>query len=95
VLKLAEERDRVAALAAPEAIEDLLARRDAERPGLLLVERTQARERVVAGLLEREVLADELDDVGPFLDGFDVFLADARHVSPGYRSQPWGRKSCS
>ena len=54
------KRDRVAALAASEAVEDLLGRAHAERRRLLLMERAQPDERVVARLLEREVLADEL-----------------------------------
>src|SRR5262249_1939654 len=50
VLQLAEERDRVPALAAAEAVEDLLGRRNAERRGLLLVEGTQPRQGVVTRL---------------------------------------------
>jgi len=76
VLELPQERDRVAPLAASVAIEELLGRRDAERGCLLLVERAEAGHVVAPGLLEREVLRDELDDVGPFADRLHVFLPD-------------------
>ena len=76
VLDLAQEPDRVAALAAAEAVEDLLGRRHAERRRLLRVERTQPDERVVPRLLQGEVAGDELDDVGPFPDRVDVVVPD-------------------
>ena len=82
LLDAPEEADGVAALAAPEAVVHALARRDAERRGLLGVERTQTDEPVVARLLEREVSRDELHDVGPLANRLDVFLPDpARHRS--------------
>src|SRR5439155_10544902 len=96
VFDLAQEPDRVATGAASEAVVDLLRGRHAEARGLLLVERAEPRHGVVAGLLEREVLRDELDDVGPLPDLLDVFLPDLpRHLRSYSRSQPWGRKSRS
>src|SRR4051812_38775691 len=75
-LDLHQEPDRVAVLAAAEAVEHLLGRGHAERGGLLGVERADAGERVVPGLLEGEVVPDQLDDVGPVADLLDVLLLD-------------------
>ena len=100
VFDIAQEPDRVPALAAAEAVVEALRGRDAERRRLLRVERTEPDEPVVARLLEREVAGDELDDVGALADGRDVLVPDpAGHaLSPRpsrYSNQRWGRNSCS
>ncbi len=83
MLDLAEEADGVAAGAAPEAVVDALGRRDRERRRLLGVKGAQAAERVVPGLLERQVLRDDLDDVGALAHRLDVVLPDpSRHRTP-------------
>src|SRR5207249_2235247 len=93
VLDLREERHHTPADAAPEAVERLLRRAHRERWGLLRVEGTEPREGVAAALLELQVLRDDLDDVRTREDRVHVLLPNpSRH---GYRSHPWGRKSCS
>src|SRR5439155_16527828 len=82
MLQLPQERDGVPALPAPEAVEDLLGRRHAERWGLLLVERAQPAQGIVPALLQGEVVPDELDDVRPLLDRIDIVLPDPRHAAP-------------
>src|SRR4029450_2452616 len=57
-----EEAEHVAADAAPEAMEDALARVDHERGRLLAVERTEPLV-VLAGLAESDEAPDELDDI--------------------------------
>ena len=56
------ERDHVAVLTAAEAVEDTFGRRDAERRGLLIVERAQALEVAATGIAQLQVLADDLRD---------------------------------
>jgi len=72
------EGEQVAALAAAEAVVDLLDRVDRERRRLLFVERAAAHE-VGARLLELRVVTDDLDEVGsrPYL--VDALAGDARH----------------
>src|SRR6266545_4389624 len=90
VLDLSEEPDGVAPGPAPEAVIDLLRRRHREGRGLLGVERAQADDRVVSGLLQGQVAGDQLHQVGPLPDRLDVFLPDpSSHHSPSaYSSQP-------
>ena len=78
VLLLLDERDRVAALAAAEALERASVGRHAEARRLLVVERAQPDE-ARAGLPQSRVALDERDDVGGRLDGFDGLVLDPRH----------------
>ncbi len=83
VVDVHQERDRVAALAAAVAEEDVAARRDGERRGLLVVERAQALEVAAARGLERHVVGDDVGDRGPLAHQRDVFVADpACHALP-------------
>ncbi len=61
---LHQEADRRAMGAAPEAVVELLGRTDGERGRLFVVERTAGLV-VRAGLLERDVAVDDIDDVDP------------------------------
>ena len=63
VLRLAHERDHVAALAAAEAVVELVDRVDREARRPLLVERAAARV-AGAGAAERRAAGDDLDHVG-------------------------------
>ena len=63
VLGLADERDHVAALAAAEAVVELVGRVDREARRPLLVERAAARV-ARAGLAQRRAAGDDLDHVG-------------------------------
>src|SRR4029079_3133441 len=78
VLQLLDECDRVAALAAAEALEGAAVGRDAEARRLLLVERTQPRV-AAAGLPEPRVALDQRDEIGRALDGLDRGVLDPRH----------------
>ena len=60
---LHQERDGIAALAAAETFVNALRRRDYERRGFLVMERT-ARLIVDALSLERHVFADNIHDIG-------------------------------
>src|SRR5439155_19549649 len=82
VLDLTEELDGVPARAAPEAEVQAFRRRDGERRTLVRVERTDPHHGVVAGLLQRQVAGDELDDVGPLPDRLDVLLPDPPGHAP-------------
>jgi hypothetical protein len=68
-----EELEHVAADAAAEAVEVALLAIDVERRRLLAVERTEP---LVggAGLLERDVILDDDDDVGVMLQVVDELL---------------------
>jgi hypothetical protein len=83
VLDLGDELDDVAARPAPVAVVEAVVRVDVERPGLLVVEGAQPdQRRPAAG--EGDVLADDLFDRGPLLDGKDVLRPDLprhRHTS--------------
>src|SRR5581483_10705781 len=68
---LHEEGDRVAVRAAAEAVVELLGRAHRERRRLLAVERAAGGE-VGAGLLERDVTLDHVDDV----DAVEQFLLE-------------------
>src|SRR5262249_19580941 len=76
LLGLANERDRVAALLAAEAVPDQQFGIDRERRGLLGVERAQAHE-AAADALEGDVLPDQRHQVGALPDPGDVVVEDA------------------
>ena len=92
VLDLADERDRVAALLAAEAVEDAHFRIDRERRRLLAVERAQADE-AAADALEPDVLARERDEVGDFADPSHVLVEDAHRCRVRRGLDPAGRSS--
>ena len=78
VLFLLDERDRVAALAAAEALEGAAVGRDAEARRPLLVKRAEA-DVTAPRLAQARVPLDERDDVGRCLDGLDRGVLDPRH----------------
>ena len=78
VLGLADERDHVAALAAAEAVVELVGRVDREARRPLLVEGTAPRV-ARAGLPQRRAAGDDLDHVGGRHD-----LPDGRLLDPGH-----------
>src|SRR5207244_10490778 len=67
----------VPALSAPEAVVEAGRGLDGEGAGFLGMEGAQADEPVVPGLLQLEVLGDELNDVGSLANRRDVLLPDA------------------
>src|SRR5690606_15991152 len=73
---LLDERDDVAALAAPEAVPAPDAGAHVERRRALVVERAQALERADARRLERDVRGDDLVDPCAVADGFHVLASD-------------------
>src|SRR4029077_18346711 len=72
------ERDRVAALAAPEAFEGAACRGDGEARRLLLMERAQALVRA-AGLAQADVILDERQNLCGRPHGFDGGVFEPRH----------------
>jgi hypothetical protein len=80
VLRLLDERDRVAALAAAEALERPTPGRHGEARRPLLVEGAQALVRASC-LAEAHDLLDEREDLHRRLDALDRFVLDARHQS--------------
>src|SRR5262249_41942675 len=80
LLGLANERDRVAALLAAEAVPDQQLGIDRERRGLLGVERAQAHE-AAADALEGDVLPGERHELGPLADPGDVVVEAAHRAS--------------
>ena len=78
VLRLADEGDHVAALAAAEAVVELVGRVDREARRPLLVERAAAGV-ARAGLAQRRPAGDDLDHVGCRDDLSDRRLLDPRH----------------
>ena len=87
VVHLPHERDRVTRRLAAEAPVQTHLGVHVERRGLLLVERAQA---AVAGadLLQRQVLADERDDVGRLPDPHHVLVEDSHSGAEATRSTP-------
>ncbi len=80
VLGLLDECDRVAALAAAEALERAAARRDGEARRPLLVERAETLVRAPR-LAETDDVLDEREDLHRRLDALDRFVLDAGHQS--------------
>ena len=76
VVDLADERDDVAALAAPEAVEEPLAGADLERRRLLVVEGAQPLHVAAARGAQLHPLADDLLDAGPVAHREDVLADD-------------------
>ena len=72
------QAQHVSAGVAAEALEQLLARRDGERGGALVVKRTEADHPVVAGPPQLGVLTCELDEVGGVAYALLGFLGEAR-----------------
>src|SRR5690606_35664657 len=73
---LLHERDDVAALAAgAEAVPQPPRRRDVKRGSLLVVERAEPFKRTAARAAQRDVLSDDLVDLGPLTDRCDVLVA--------------------
>ena len=81
-LDLLQERDRVAVLAAAEAVEGAVAGAHVERRRLLVVERAEALQRTGAGRAQRHVVADDLVDPGAVTDLDDVAVADPSWHGP-------------
>ena len=73
-----DELEDAASGAAAEAVVGLLLRADMERRGFLAVKRTE-RAPTRAGALQREVAADDFNDVAGGGDALDAFLGDAGH----------------
>jgi hypothetical protein len=73
---LLQDGDDVAALRAPEAVEELALRVDVERRGLLVVEGAQALQRAAPGGPEGDVVGDDLVDADLLTHLRDVFLAN-------------------
>ena len=82
MLDLSDERDRVAALLATEAVIDRKFGIDRERRGLLGMEGAQAHE-PAADALEADVLPGQRHQVGRLPDPGDVVVEDA-HRASGY-----------
>ena len=78
-LGLADERDRVAADPAAEAVVRAAVGRDRERRRLLLVERAETRV-APADLAQARAGLDEVDDVRRGLHGVDRRVLDPRHL---------------
>src|SRR5581483_2606189 len=78
LLDLPDERDRIPALAAAEALERAARRRDDEARRLLRMERAQALVRP-ALLAQSNVVLDEGQDLGRVLDCVDRAVLDPRH----------------
>src|SRR6185437_525124 len=76
VLDLLHERVDVTALSATEAVELAVVGPDMKRRRLLVVERTQALERVGAGAFELHIVDDDVLDADPFADGGDIAIGD-------------------
>ncbi len=81
-----QERDRVAALTASEAVEDPALRVHRERGSLLLVEGTQALE-ASPGLLEGDVAADQIDHINAIPNRLDCLFRDPTHWPAAPRRQ--------
>src|SRR4029077_18581422 len=79
VLRVLDKRDRVAALAAPEALEGAASRRDGEAGRALLVERTEALVRA-AGLAQTDDVLDDREDLHRRLDALDRLVLDPGHA---------------
>jgi len=79
-VELAHERDRVAALLAPEAVVQRQLGVHREARAVLRVERAQADE-APADAFQREALADEPDDVGRLPDLRNILVADPHRGS--------------
>ena len=79
-LRVADERDRVAARAAAEAVVEALHRVDREARRALLVERAAAGH-APADLAQRRAVLDDRDEVGRLLDGLDGRVLEACHQS--------------
>ena len=77
-LELLDEADRVAALAAAEALERSARGRDRKAGRALLVERAETPVDA-AGLAQPDVVLDERQDLGGRLDGLDGAVLDPRH----------------
>ena len=83
VLHGLNECEGCATFAAAETFEDLPFRVNAERAGFLLVKRAHAK-KVLPASLERDIVRDNIDNVGAFKDLVDDCLGDFCHVlSPG------------
>ena len=85
VLVVLDEAEDVAALVAAEAMEDLLRGVHVEARRLLLMERAE-RDEVGAGALERQVSADDIDDVARGADLFAEVVGEerqSRRADPG------------
>src|SRR5207247_740030 len=81
VLDLTDERDRVAAELAPEALPEPLLLVDVERAGLLRMERAQT-DPAATNPLQLNVLRSDLSKVDAVADTLDV-LVDDRHREDG------------
>src|SRR5262249_28144674 len=79
VLDFTNERDRVTALVATEAVKDRLVRAHRKRRRLLGMERTQSRV-VAANALQRDVLAYERDEVGGISYSRHILVEDPHNV---------------
>src|ERR687892_301336 len=75
-LDVLDEPEGVAAPATSMAVVHALAGADPERRRLLRVERAQPDEPIGAGLLQRDVLLDQPDQVGPLPDQLLVVIPD-------------------
>src|SRR5207244_11089095 len=82
MLDLANEGDRVAALLAAEPIPHALLGAHRERRRLLLMERAQPLE-ATADAFQRDVLADQCDEIRRFPHSRDVVVENAHRVA-GY-----------
>ncbi len=76
-----QKREDVTGRLAPEAVVEAAVWVHVERRGFLVVERAETLE-AVAGLLERDVVADDLCDGGAFADLSNLVFGNHRRVSP-------------
>ena len=76
VVELHDERDDVTAIPATETVKGTYAGPNREGRALLVVERAEALEVAAACVAQRDVVTDDLGDVGPFLDEHNVLVTD-------------------
>ena len=78
-----QEREDVARRLAPKAVVEAAIRVHVKGRGLFVVKRAQAPE-AVAGLLERDVVADDVCDGGTFADFSNLVFGNHRRASVGF-----------
>jgi hypothetical protein len=89
-VELGEERDRVAAHTAPEAVIHAARGGDVETRRPLVVKGAQALEVAATGIAQGDALADDLGDVGALAHQLNVGVTNpARHRSPRFRRLPF------
>ena len=91
VVVLLQEGDRIAALAAAEAVVETARGGDVEAGGLLVVEGAQSLHGAPAGIAQRDVLSDHLIDACAFADEGDVLVVDPPSHGVNATRSRWSR----